>query len=397
MKAQAYTELISPPQEGNAQLCGKAYDHWDMLPGQIQMIFECAGTQSVFLSREWFENLSQTALNPGQEVRFFFVEDSPKGGPLLLLPMYTGHANLFQPRTLSSLTNFYTPFFAPLFSSDCESQTALRVLAMTIAKDSPRWDMVNLRCLDKDSANFGGLQQAFKTAGFVVQTYFSSGNWYEPIHERNYEEYMRGLRSSVRNIARSKAKKIERTGRARIQLVTGGEALSSAIRDYEQIYSSSWKTAEPYPGFMPGLLRAFAAAGWLRLAIAYVDGEPAAAQVWFIANHMASIYKMAYNPKFRDLSVGSYLTMYMMRHSIDVEKVMEIDYLTGDDDYKRDWMSHRRERWGILAMNPDTPKGLAAIVRHVGGRAAKRAVQRILKDLRRPRKIQDASATTMNA
>jgi hypothetical protein len=31
-------------------------------------------------------------------------------------------------------------------------------------------------------------------------------------------------------------------------------------------------------------------------------------------------------------------------------------------------MSHRRERWGILALNPRTVKGLMGIARHAGGR-----------------------------
>jgi CelD/BcsL family acetyltransferase involved in cellulose biosynthesis len=171
--------------------------------------------------------------------------------------------------------------------------------------------------------------------------------------------------------------------------VTGGDGLESAVRAYEKIYNSSWKTPEPFPKFMPGLLRAFAKEGWLRLGVAYVDEEPAAAQVWFLANGVASIYKIAYDQKFKDLSVGSFLTMHMIRAAIDAEKVQEIDYLTGDDQYKRDWMSQRRERWGILAMNPRTPKGAAAIVRHVAGRFAKRAIQRLLKNVR-PEKAQKA-------
>jgi len=278
--------------------------------------------------------------------------------------------------------------FAPLISPGCECSGLLQALAERVANESPRWDIVNLRWLDKGSEMFEELVSVFKRAGFVVQTYFCAGNWYEPIAGRDYGAYLGGLRSSVRNIARSKAKKIERSGRARIDIVTGGDALEPAIRAYQKIYSSSWKTPEPYLEFLPGLLRSFAEAGWLRLGIAYVDEEPAAAQVWFQANGVASIYKIAYDQKFKDLSVGSYLTMHMMRHVIDVEKVTEIDYLTGDDRYKKDWMSQRRERWGILAMNPRTPKGLAAIARHVGGRAAKRAVKRVVSQLlpRVPRK-----------
>jgi hypothetical protein len=60
-----------------------------------------------------------------------------------------------------------------------------------------------------------------------------------------------------------------------------------------------------------------------------------------------------------------------------------VDYLTGDDNYKRDWMSQRRERWGILALNPRTPLGALAIARHVGGRTAKNAVLSLANRLRR--------------
>jgi CelD/BcsL family acetyltransferase involved in cellulose biosynthesis len=67
----------------------------------------------------------------------------------------------------------------------------------------------------------------------------------------------------------------------------------------------------------------------------------------------------------------------MMEYVLDVDRVREVDYLTGDDKYKQDWMTHRRERWGILAMNPRTLRGALAIARHVGGRTVKRTLQAI--------------------
>lgn len=367
-------------------------DDWRATTDSVEELFERGFKRSVFLSRSWFQNLLQTSLKSGENVRVFTIEDPAlPGTPVLLLPASYRKSELLKPRTLSSLTNFYSPLFEPLLSANCDPQRALSELARTIVADSPSWDVLNLRWLDNHSPLFEELVGALRSAGFVVQTYFCSGNWYEPIAGRSYEQYLQGLRSSVRNIARSKAKKIERSGRVRLEIVTGGDGLESAVRAYEKIYNSSWKTPEPYPEFMPGLLRAFAKEGWLRLGVAYVDEEPAAAQVWFLANGVASIYKIAYDQKFKDLSVGSFLTMHMIRAAIDVEKVQEIDYLTGDDQYKRDWMSQRRERWGILAMNPRTPKGAAAIVRHVGGRFAKRAIQRLLKSVR-PEKAQKPKA-----
>jgi hypothetical protein len=42
-----------------------------------------------------------------------------------------------------------------------------------------------------------------------------------------------------------------------------------------------------------------------------------------------------------------------------------IDYLSGDDAHKQEWMSDRRERWGVIAFNPLTVHGLCAAGQHV--------------------------------
>ena len=72
-----------------------------------------------------------------------------------------------------------------------------------------------------------------------------------------------------------------------------------------------------------------------------------------------------------------------MRRAIDVDRVEVVDRLQGDDPYKREWMSHRRERWGILAMNPRTTRGVLGLLRHVIGRFVKRALLAPLRLLRR--------------
>ena len=46
-------------------------------------------------------------------------------------------------------------------------------------------------------------------------------------------------------------------------------------------------------------------------------------------------------------SPGTILTQYLMRYVIDTDKVAEIDFLTGNEHYKQDWMTVRREHLGI--------------------------------------------------
>ena len=59
----------------------------------------------------------------------------------------------------------------------------------------------------------------------------------------------------------------------------------------------------------------------------------------------------------------------LMKHVLAHDNVTEVDFLTGDDLYKKNWMSHRRERWGIIAYNPKTLGGAAGFLREVLGRA----------------------------
>ena len=352
------------------------YTSFQQLPPAYLPLFEHWGARSFFYGTDWFQNLLENALGADDRVRIYGLAlNDGSGAPVAALPTrYQARTAPWRPRKLISLTSFYTSLFGPVLSDDRLSATdILGELARAIGQETPRWDVVDLKPLDADSPLFAQLADAFRAAGMVVQTYFCFGNWYYPVNGRSYQEYMKSLRSSVRNIAGSKNKKIERSGRVRTEIITGGAGLESAIQIYEQVYAASWKVQEPYPNFVPGLIRTCAGMGWLRLGLAYVDGEPAAAQFWILKHGIASIYKIAYDRRFSDLSVGTYLTTKLLERVIDVDKVREIDYLSGDDRYKSDWMSHRRERWGIMAFNPRTLHGFVEMLRHVGGRTVKNA------------------------
>jgi CelD/BcsL family acetyltransferase involved in cellulose biosynthesis len=55
--------------------------------------------------------------------------------------------------------------------------------------------------------------------------------------------------------------------------------------------------------------------------------------------------------------------MEMFRRALDTDRVRAIDYGTGDDSYKKDWMGERRQLWQIEAFDPRTPRGLAGAAR----------------------------------
>lgn len=352
------------------------YGSFDTLPQSYAELFGDTGSASnVFLTLPWFRHLGATVLEKTSDLRIYGVEsDDEHVRPHLALPMCCNALakRVFAPRRLTSAANYYTSLFGPILEAkDSCASDELILLAQAIAAEQPCWDMIDLHPMNPDAAVFADTLVAFRQAGMAAQSYFCFGNWYLQVNGRSYQEYFDALPSRLKNTLERKRKQLANAGRLHIEIFQGDDDLDRAIAAYEKIYTSSWKEPEPYPAFMPGLIRSCAQQGWLRMGVAHVDGQAAAAQVWIVYNGVASIYKLAYDEQFAKLSIGSILTARLMQHAIDVDRVREVDYLTGDEAYKREWMSHRRERRGIVAFNLRSMNGAFAALKHFGGRVLK--------------------------
>lgn len=363
---------------------------FEALPAPYQSLFSAAaGEAGFFFSLPWFSNLYRTAFGDSR-LRIYGLESAAAGGAageiLLALPLVHRDASrrIGAARELTACANFYSSLFGPviaggdgLAAGGAPNPQNFALLAQAIASEAPTWDVVRLQPMACQTPAFEMCVAGFRQAGMAVQAYFCFGNWYLEVNSRSYADYAKALPSRLRNTLARKSRQLSAAHDARFTILTQEADAEEGIAAFERVYRSSWKPAEAHPEFIPGLIRMCARQGWLRLGLAYVDGEPAAVQLWVVSHGVASIYKLAYDQRFAAMSVGSLLTARLMEHVIDVDRVREVDYLTGDDTYKSDWMSHRRERWGMVAFNLRTAHGLLAAARHIGGRALKQLWQRV--------------------
>ncbi|MEJ0072252.1 MAG: GNAT family N-acetyltransferase [Pseudomonadota bacterium] len=350
-------------------------DDWDALTDRHRPVLDDGAQASFFRSLPWFRVLSATSLDPGDMLQLYVAGDPPA----LILPLRRpAGRNPLRPRRLTSLANFYSCDYAPLARAGAPIDHGIGAIAASLRAERPRIDLVELTSLP--SAALDAVAHGFAEAGWWVQRYFHFGNWFEPTAGLDAAAYLARRPAALRNTIKRKAAALRKANDARFDLVLDGHdrpALDRAIEAYEQVYRASWKLGEPYPHFAAAFMRACAAAGCLRLGLVHIADRPAAAQIWIVWNGRATLCKLAHDERFKPRSVGSVLTWRMIEHVLSVDQVTEIDFGRGDDDYKRLWMSQRREHWGLLACNPSTPRGLLAAARHLGGRPLARALRRL--------------------
>jgi hypothetical protein len=224
-----------------------------------------------------------------------------------------------------------------------------------------------LEALDETAPWLPSLYSGAASAGLATRQFAHFGNWHEDVSGLGWARYLEGRPGQLRETIRRRLLRAESAG-GRFQLVTGGDALEPGIAAYESVYARSWKPTEPFPLFNAALMRATAALGLLRLGLYWHEGQPVAAQFWIVDDGQATVLKLAHDEAAKGMSPGTVLTALMLRHLLDQEHVAAIDFGRGDDAYKQGWATNRRQRIGLLLVNPWRVSGAVNLLRHTAGR-----------------------------
>lgn len=306
---------------------------------------------------DWLQLLEAHALGPQERVTV--VVATGEEAVLGVLPLrHDGIEGWTRWREGRALATYYSSLYAPVLPDD--GTLVFQQLLAGVQSLTPAVHSLDLNPLSTQMADV--VEAALQRAGWPHERYFRFGNWYLDVAGRSYSEYFAGLPSQLRNTVTRKRKKFMALSGASLSIAATPAEAEEALEAYQSIYAGSWKQPEPHPEFVPSLVRKLAQRGWLRLGVARADGVPIAAQIWAVKDGVASIFKLAYDERSAKLSAGSILTAHLMERAIDADRVRIVDYLTGDDAYKQDWMSHRQERWGVRAYNPKRLRALLAAV-----------------------------------
>lgn len=301
----------------------------------LQELFEdgsCNGAPSPFDRAEWYALLEDTGLSP-----FIAMASDGKHSAALPLVIETGRA--------SSLRNWYSFTWRPLAPTGETGCDLLRELARLMKTKAHR---VTFEPVPDEDGSATDLAMAFQEIGWRVEVTECDTNHFLHAQGQSFSEYWADRPGPLRTTLKRKGKKVATEIRTQFD--------DAAWAEYEQIYSESWKPEEDQPTMLREFARQEGAAGRLRLGIARHKGQAVAAQFWTVERGTAYIHKLAHLKSAQSLSAGTTLSAALFEHAIDIDKVDLIDFGTGDQPYKADWMNGVRPRFRIDCLDLAQPK-----------------------------------------
>jgi len=262
---------------------------------------------------------------------------------------------------LCGLANWYSFRLRPVVSPGSDAAGLLAALARDLTRRVRR---VTLSGLPQEDGSADLTEAAFRKAGWIALREPCDSNHVLAVQGRSYDEYLAARPGPLRTTLKRKAGKVE--------TFLFNHFDTDAWNSYEEIYGESWKPSEGSPDFLRAFARAEGEAGRLRLGLAYADGQAVAAQMWTVEGGTAFIHKLAHREAAKPLSPGTVLSAALFRHVIDEDKVELVDFGTGNDGYKRDWMEDVRPRYRLEMLRPGAPRNWPFLARHALKRLAGR-------------------------
>jgi CelD/BcsL family acetyltransferase involved in cellulose biosynthesis len=315
--------------------------------------------RSLFLRHEWFRNL----LNHVPDVNSLRVVVAEQHGRVVgLLPGCVRRETIhrFGFRALTFMSNYYSPFAAVVRdrNSDDGSAAVERALFRHVASTVSNWDVMILQSIPEERGALDRTRAALASAGLPYTERDQAINWHLPCAGMSYADYLESRGQKRKKKLQYERRRLEAMSGFSFHLQTAADDdLEASIAAYYEVYGRSWKQHEPYPHFHADLMRESARRGWLRLGLLRLNDVPVAAQLWLVYEGTASIVKVAYDDRYGKYSPGTVLTLALLEHVLDVDHVAEVDFLSGNDPYKREWMTHSRLRRTLLVYNPRSIAG----------------------------------------
>lgn len=247
--------------------------------------------------------------------------------------------------------NAYSPIQTFLFkeSDDRIRSEMVSVILHYFSKINRDWDIIDLQSIPEEEGTLQHVINTVDKSGFKKNEYCCFGNWYSDGIQYSSDIYFKNRTKNLRASIKKNVRNARNKGKLKFEMIIHEGDIEKNVNRYFGVYSRSWKRGEKVgPNFLIDFIKYAGKEGWLRLGLVSLDNVTIGVGFAIVCDGFAYFEKTAYEKNYEDVGAGSIWLTEMMKYVIDVDKVSAIDFLRGDDQYKRRWVSKRRERKGLI-------------------------------------------------
>lgn len=133
-------------------------------------------------------------------------------------------------------------------------------------------------------------------------------------------------------------------GKVAIKSYDKPNQLEVMLQDSEEIGRETWQRKLGGASFLEDEERSryqyYLSRGWCRVYILYLDHIPAAFVHGIAFGEVFYVLKLGYHPDYRDLSVGTYLLLHVIKEFCGDDRIHTLDFNVGNDEAKRQYCDH---------------------------------------------------------
>jgi len=321
---------------------------WDRLVAE-------SGVDPLFLSHAWFRTWWES-FGEGNELHVVTIWS---GGRLVAAaPMMRSRTDIygFKVRTLHAIYNPHTPRFDFIIGNNEDPRLYEAIWNELIAENG--CEAIILAQIPEGSLTTAILEKLAKRNDWMT------GQWKAPASPFiklgcDYETFFNTLGSGCRFNLTKRYARLTKNGPVDVEVVTEARAVDDAMRDGLRIEAAAWKgekgtamLSDPAVAeFYTKLARRQADLGQLRLTFLRVAGKRIAFNYLLQSRRKLYAVKIGYDPQYHAFSPGNMLLNLIIKDACECG-IEEYDLLGGDDSWKFQWTSHKREhRWLFLFRN----------------------------------------------
>ncbi len=208
-----------------------------------------------------------------------------------------------------------------------------------------RWDLFEVSEVSGADPNFATLAAALPPGRFVLHPTARS-HVYLPV-QGDWDTFFGAISRNLQVDLRKRLRRAERQGEVSFRRFCAGEVTRQHM-DWILKISAEARFGELYVpaecDFQYALIERMGPLKWLDASFLFIGEQPVAYNYGFIYRNCCEGWRTGYDSNFLDFSVGKLLMMLWLKDGFE-RGLAGIDFLRGDESYKRHWGGDARPYW----------------------------------------------------